>query len=59
MKVRLTGKTKKGKERVKQCGEVWTVREQRSPARWLVAAGDTWRWVCVVGDPDFIVEVIE
>lgn len=61
-RVRLTGKTKKGRERVKQHGEFWRVDVAHSlPHRlllWSEKTGD-WRWVWIDGeDVHFTVEVL-
>ena len=51
--VRLEGKTKKGRERIKQSGEIWNVDERWSASdRVLLHSPKTgdWRWVWVVGE---------
>lgn len=51
--VKLEGKTKKGRERIKQHGEIWNVDERWSNSdRVLLFSVKTndWRWVWVVGE---------
>jgi hypothetical protein len=61
--VRLKGLTKKGKERIKQHGDVWTINEvsrQNLENRILLIAPDgDWRWVFEKSDLNFaMVEVV-
>ena len=60
--VKLIGKTKKGKERVKQHGEVWEVKEvarENLNNRLLCVAPDgDWRWVFEKDDFNFEVVVL-
>jgi len=60
MQLKLKGLTLKGKNRVKENGEVWRVEIDGSfqgiPA-WLVSCGKDKRWVFKENDPDF--EIIE
>ena len=55
--VKLIGRTKKGKERVKQHGEIWTVKEtqrENLEDRLLLEAPDgDWRWVFSKSDLNF------
>ena len=57
MQVKLIGKTKKGRERIKQHGEIWTVeqtmRTNLTNHLLLVAADGDWRWVFEHGDLNF------
>lgn len=64
--VRLEGRTKKGRERIKQHGDVWVVDARWSGTdRSLVRSVKTedWRWIwtgAIGEDPDFrIVETME
>lgn len=73
MKVRLTGKTKHGKNRVREHGEIWTVNsitekvhfpraiKGSGPFLFLIpsSGSDDMRWVSEVGDPNFEVELVE
>lgn len=69
MKVKLTGITRKGKQRVKQHGEIWKVRKEMADVLWSKKKGpwllidsldgkDT-RAVNERADTNFEVEVIE
>jgi hypothetical protein len=72
MKVRLTGKTKHGKNRVREHGEIWKVKsitekvnfprviEGPGPFLFLIpsSGSDDMRWVSEVGDPNFEVEQV-
>jgi hypothetical protein len=55
--VKLIGKSKKGKERVKQHGEIWNVKEvqrENLEDRLLLMAPDgDWRWVFSKSDLHF------
>jgi hypothetical protein len=58
--VTLIGRSKKGKERVKQWGSVWAVEQvpglTPQPERLLVVSMNpqgSWRWVHPTDDPDF------
>lgn len=59
-KLLLVGKSKKGRERIKQHGSVWTVDTQVPvvAGRLLVWPDNQkdWRWVSVRNDPDFVIE---
>ena len=74
MKVRLTGKTKHGKNRVKENGEIWKVTRIAEKVHFPRAIGgpgpflflislksgtDDIRWVSEIGDPNFEVEHVE
>lgn len=62
MNVKLVGKTQKGKQRVKQWGEVWMVKEVRDGHALIeVKDTDTWRWIWLPPKEDehFLVSVIE
>jgi len=59
--VKLTGKTKKGKERVKQFGTLWTIETRVDPTgqgRWCVVCPPSMRWVHPTHDADFDVELL-
>lgn len=56
--VKLEGRSKKGRERIKQFGEWWTVdaRMVGTVPRLnylLVRTPETWRWIFETGDRDF------
>lgn len=66
MILKLSAKSKKGKERLKRWGELWKVIENTNSdqSSWLLTAlfdlnqsmagnGDSTRWVKKVDDPDF------
>jgi len=58
-RVRLTGKTKKGKERVRMHGRVWIVQpNDNKPGSLLLKSveGNDLRWVKIIDDPDFNME---
>lgn len=66
MQVRLAGKTLRGKNRVREHGEVWTVRDRGrvffdgKESEWLlVEAGNGKMWVKVSNDFNFFLEVLE
>lgn len=74
MKVRLTGKTKHGKNRVRENGDLWKVtriaekvhfpRAISGPGPFffltsLKPGSDDWRWVSEFDDPNFEVELLE
>ena len=74
MKVRLTGKTKHGKNRVKENGEFWKVKNIQEKERFprkisgpgpflflisLKSGTDDIRWVSEIDDPNFEVEHVE
>ena len=64
MKVKLKGKSRKGKNRVHEWGEIWTViRDDKFDGRpaWGLETqcGKDWRWVHKENDKDFEVEIIE
>jgi hypothetical protein len=60
----LSGKSKKGKSRIKQFGEEWDiVGEHTSTEKWLLRSkntdsqgSDDLRWVFMNDDPDFNIE---
>jgi len=60
-RVRLTGKTKKGKDRVRMHGRVWLVipNENADMGFLFIKSmdGNDFRWVKSVGDPNFNVEL--
>ena len=70
-KVKLTGKTKHGKNRVREQGQNWIVvktdnnlefAEDRKQEFALLRAderpSENWRWVAVQNDKNFLVEVL-
>lgn len=61
--VKLTGITKKGRERVKQHGSLWEVVEGAKspcfPDSLLLVTPTDWRWVRRTGDENFLVEETE
>jgi hypothetical protein len=71
MKVRLIGKTRHGKNRVREHGELWIVEKEcekilarpglKGPFLLLTPenGSDDWRFVAVHDDPDFNVEFVE
>ena len=74
MKVRLIGKTKHGKNRVKENGEIWKVKSIQEkelfprkisgpgPFLFLISlkpGSDDIRWVSEIDDPNFEVEPVE
>jgi|DEB0MinimDraft_6_1074348.scaffolds.fasta_scaffold06357_10 hypothetical protein len=71
MKVRLIGKTRHGKNRVREHGEFWLVKGKsetltarpglKGPFMSLIPANgsDDWRWVAEKDDPNFEVEPVE
>lgn len=59
-RVRLTGKTKKGKDRVRMHGRVWLVIPNDNKPGFLFIKsmdGNDFRWVKPVDDPNFNVEL--
>lgn len=72
MILKLSAKTKKGKERIKRWGELWEVKENTNSdqSSWLLTSisdlnqsmaglGDSTRWVKKVNDPDFDIQIME
>jgi hypothetical protein len=71
MKVRLTGKTRHGKNRVREHGELWNVESEtemliarpklKGPFLFLRPANGSndMRWVAEKNDPDFALEFVE
>jgi hypothetical protein len=72
-KVKLTGKSRHGKNRVREQGEFWEVAAERDTVRFRTSApgpfiliqsesvgprGPHLRWVSIQKDPDFSVEII-
>lgn len=66
--LKLRGKTRKGKNRVKEHGEFWEILEEKhadccNGIGWLIIPknGDenAIRWINKTNDPDFEVEVVE
>ena len=58
-RVRLTGKTKKGKDRARMRGRVWIVQpNDNNPGALLLKSvdGNDLRWVKIIDDPDFNME---
>ena len=56
----LIGKSKKGKQRVKMHGEVWSViKNSNSPGSLLLKSldGNDSRWVSICNDPDFDMKI--
>lgn len=59
-RVRLTGKTKKGKQRVRMHGRVWIViPNENKPGFLFIRSMDSkdFRWVSCANDQDFNVEL--
>jgi len=68
-KVKLVGKSRHGKNRVREQGELWQVVNEKSninfrtnaPGPFLLIqseSSDNIRWVSIHGDPDFVVEIL-
>lgn len=65
MKLRLTGKTQHGKNRVNENGEIWeSCDDVTSPLRcqqMLIQSPKTGnlRWIHISNDPDFDIKIVE
>lgn len=66
MFLRLSGKTQKGKNRIRELGPLWKVREHRDGVPCIgggrgiaiepLSDPSKWRWISEGNDPDFDIE---
>jgi len=63
--VKLTAKTRRGKNKINEHGEIWEwdktagIRAHITNRVFLISEKDNdWRWIFPTNDPDFIMEVL-